>query len=109
MFSVTTDVFGSKDAPAVFEGGRGPSIVCRFAALGAGMLRSTLGTYAVATMISGSLCVVGAFLVLRINRPTYLRCRGCLRMSPSSAVPYPCRRRCLLLRGRAARRVRHCA
>jgi len=35
------------------------------------MLRSTLGTYTVATMISGGLCVVGAMLVLRINRPTY--------------------------------------
>jgi hypothetical protein len=42
-----------------------------FAALGAGMLRSTLGTYTMATMISGGLCVVGAMLVLRINRPIH--------------------------------------
>ena len=49
----------------------GHQLGAAFAALGAGMLRSTLGTYTVATMISGGLCVVGAMLVLRINRPTY--------------------------------------
>jgi hypothetical protein len=42
-----------------------------FAALGAGMLRSTLGTYTAATMISGGLCVVSALLILRVNRPSY--------------------------------------
>jgi hypothetical protein len=40
-----------------------------FAALGGGMLRSSLGTYTVATMISGGLCLVASVLVLRINRP----------------------------------------
>jgi predicted MFS family arabinose efflux permease len=69
---LTTDVFGSRDAPVVFGWVvAGHQLGAAFAALGAGMLRSTLGTYTAATMISGGLCVVGAMLVLRINRPTY--------------------------------------
>ena len=70
---LTTDVFGSRDAPVVFGWVvAGHQLGAAFAALGAGMLRSTLGTYTVATMISGGLCVIGAFLVLRwINRPSY--------------------------------------
>ena len=36
--------------------------------LGGGMLRASLGTYTVATMISGSLCIVAAVMVLRINK-----------------------------------------
>ena len=68
---LTTDVFGSRDAPVVFGWVvAGHQLGAAFAALGAGMLRSTLGTYTMATMISGGLCVVGAMLVLRINRPT---------------------------------------
>ena len=70
---LTTDVFGSKDAPVVFGWVvAGHQLGAAFAALGAGMLRSTLGTYTVATLISGGLCVVGAMLVLRINRPNYV-------------------------------------
>jgi predicted MFS family arabinose efflux permease len=69
---LTTDVFGSRDAPVVFGWVvAGHQLGAAFAALGAGMLRSSLGSYTVATMISGGLCVVGAVLVLRINRPTY--------------------------------------
>jgi sugar phosphate permease len=68
---LTTDVFGSRDAPVVFGWVvAGHQLGAAFAALGAGMLRSTLGTYTMATMISGGLCVIGAMLVLRINRPT---------------------------------------
>ena len=37
-------------------------------AFGAGLLRSSLGTYTVASMISGGLCLIASFLVLRINR-----------------------------------------
>jgi predicted MFS family arabinose efflux permease len=70
---LTTDVFGSRDAPVVFGWiVAGHQLGAAFAALGAGMLRSTLGTYTVATMISGSLCIVGALLVLRINRTNYV-------------------------------------
>lgn len=69
---LTTDVFGSKDAPVVFGWVvAGHQLGAAFAALGAGMLRSSLGTYTIATMISGGLCVVSAILVLRINRPNY--------------------------------------
>jgi sugar phosphate permease len=69
---LTTDVFGSKDAPVVFGWVvAGHQLGAAFAALGAGMLRSSLGTYTIATMISGALCVVSAILVLRINRPNY--------------------------------------
>ena len=39
-----------------------------FAALGGGLLRASLGTYTVATMISGSLCIGAAVMVLRINK-----------------------------------------
>jgi predicted MFS family arabinose efflux permease len=68
---LTTDVFGSRDAPVVFGWVvAGHQLGAAFAALGAGMLRSTLGTYTVATMISGGLCVVGAILVLQIKRAT---------------------------------------
>ena len=67
---LTTDVFGRTDGPVVFGWVvAGHQLGAAFAALGAGVLRSTLGTYTVATMISGGLCVVGAMLVLRINRP----------------------------------------
>jgi predicted MFS family arabinose efflux permease len=69
---LTTDVFGTTDAPVVFGWVvAGHQLGAAFAALGAGMLRSSLGTYTVATVISGGLCVVGAILVLRINRPNY--------------------------------------
>lgn len=69
---LTTDVFGSKDAPVVFGWVvAGHQLGAAFAALGAGMLRSSLGTYTIATMISGGLCIVSAILVLRINRPNY--------------------------------------
>jgi predicted MFS family arabinose efflux permease len=69
---LTTDIFGSRDAPIVFGWVvAGHQLGAAFAALGAGMLRSTLGTYTVATMISGGLCVVSALLVLRINRQSF--------------------------------------
>jgi predicted MFS family arabinose efflux permease len=69
---ITTDVFGSRDAPVVFGWVvAGHQLGAAFAALGAGMLRSTLGTYTVATMISGGLCVIGALLILRVNRPSF--------------------------------------
>jgi predicted MFS family arabinose efflux permease len=69
---LTTDVFGRTGGPVVFGWVvAGHQLGAAFAALGAGMLRSTLGTYTVATMISGGLCVVGAMLVLRINRSDY--------------------------------------
>ncbi|KAF0813157.1 putative L-galactonate transporter [Andreprevotia sp. IGB-42] len=66
---LTTDRFGTQDGPVIFGWVvAGHQLGAAFAALGAGMLRSSLGSYTVATWISGGLCIVGALLVLRINR-----------------------------------------
>ncbi|WP_322033600.1 MFS transporter [Paraburkholderia sp. J76] len=66
---LATDVFGKERAPIVFGWVvAGHQLGAAFAAFGAGLLRSSLGTYTVASMISGGLCLVASFLVLRINR-----------------------------------------
>ncbi|MBU6489156.1 MAG: MFS transporter [Burkholderiales bacterium] len=66
---LTTDVFGKESAPVVFGWVvAGHQLGAAFAAYGAGLLRASLGTYTVASMISGGLCLVGAMLVLRIHR-----------------------------------------
>jgi predicted MFS family arabinose efflux permease len=66
---LATDVYGKESAPIVFGWVvAGHQLGAAFAALGGGMLRSSLGSYTVATMISGGLCLVAAVTVLRINR-----------------------------------------
>ncbi|HLX03173.1 MAG TPA: MFS transporter [Trinickia sp.] len=66
---LTTDIYGKDAAPVVFGWiVAGHQLGAAFAALGAGMLRASLGTYTVASMISGSLCLIASFIVLRINR-----------------------------------------
>ncbi|APR37081.1 MFS transporter [Paraburkholderia sp. SOS3] len=66
---LATDVYGKESAPVVFGWVvAGHQLGAAFAALGAGMLRSSLGTYTVASMISGGLCLIAAVIVLRINR-----------------------------------------
>jgi MFS family permease len=66
---LATDVYGKERAPIVFGWVvAGHQLGAAFAAFGAGLLRSSLGTYTVASMISGGLCLVASFLVLRINR-----------------------------------------
>lgn len=66
---LTTDRFGAAKAPVVFGWVvAGHQLGAAFAALGAGLLRNSLGSYTVATMISGGLCLVSAVMVLRINR-----------------------------------------
>ncbi|HEX5128085.1 MAG TPA: MFS transporter [Rhodocyclaceae bacterium] len=66
---LTNDVFGSRDAPIIFGWVvAGHQLGAAFAALLAGVLRNSLGTYTVATMISGGLCLVAAVMVLRIYR-----------------------------------------
>ncbi len=66
---LTTDVFGKEAAPVVFGWVvAGHQLGAAFAALGAGLLRASLGTYTIASMISGGLCLVASFVVLRINR-----------------------------------------
>jgi hypothetical protein len=46
----------------------GHQLGASIAAHGGGMLRASLGTYTVASMISGGMCLVAAVIVLRINR-----------------------------------------
>ncbi|GAB2877092.1 MFS transporter [Paraburkholderia jirisanensis] len=66
---LANDVYGKEAAPVVFGWVvAGHQLGAAFAALGAGMLRSSLGTYTVASMISGGLCLIAAVIVLRINR-----------------------------------------
>ncbi|GHD68268.1 MFS transporter [Jeongeupia chitinilytica] len=66
---LTTERFGSADAPVIFGWiVAGHQLGAAFAALGAGLLRGSLGSYTAATWISGGLCLIGAVLVLRINR-----------------------------------------
>ncbi len=66
---LATDVFGKERAPIIFGWVvAGHQLGAAFAAFGAGLLRSSLGTYTVASMISGGLCLVASVLVLRINR-----------------------------------------
>lgn len=66
---LATDVYGKERAPIIFGWVvAGHQLGAAFAAFGAGLLRSSLGTYTVASMISGGLCLIASFLVLRINR-----------------------------------------
>jgi predicted MFS family arabinose efflux permease len=66
---LTNDVFGKQDAPIVFGWVvAGHQLGAAFAALVGGMLRNSLGTYTLATMLSGGLCLIAAILVLRIHR-----------------------------------------
>jgi predicted MFS family arabinose efflux permease len=69
---LTNDVFGTQDSPIVFGWiVAGHQLGAAFAALLAGILRNSLGSYTVATMISGALCLVAAITVLRINRRAF--------------------------------------
>lgn len=66
---LTNETFGPVDAPIVFGWiFSGHQLGAAMAALGGGLLRSNLGDYTAATMVSGSLCLIAAALVLRIRR-----------------------------------------
>lgn len=66
---LTNDVFGHQKAPIVFGWVvAGHQLGAAFAALGGGLLRNSLGTYTIATMVSGGLCLIAAVMVLRIHR-----------------------------------------
>lgn len=66
---LATDIWGKERAPIVFGWiVAGHQLGAAFATLGAGLLRASLGTYTLASMISGGLCIVGALIVLRIGR-----------------------------------------
>jgi MFS family permease len=63
------DLFGKEQAPIIFGWLlAGHQLGAGLTALEAGALRSLLGSYLVPVMISGTLCVVAALLVLRIGR-----------------------------------------
>lgn len=69
---LTIDTFGLKDAPIVFGWiFSGHQLGAASAALIGGLLRNELGSYTVATMIAGGLCLLAAAAVLRIPRPTH--------------------------------------
>jgi len=66
---LANDVFGQKAAPVVFGWiVAGHQLGAATAVLGAGMMRSSLGNYTLASMISGGLCLIAAVIVLRIHR-----------------------------------------
>jgi len=66
---LANDRFGSRDAPIILGWiFCGHQLGAASAALGAGLLRNTLGSYTIATLVSGGLCLVTAIVVLRINR-----------------------------------------
>ena len=66
---LTNDVFGPKDAPIIFGWVvAGHQLGAGTATLFAGLLRSSTGTYTMATLSVGGLCLLAAVMVLRINR-----------------------------------------
>lgn len=66
---LTTDVFGKEKAPVVFGWiVAGHQLGAAFSALMGGVLRNSLGTYTLATMLAGSLGLVAALAVLQINK-----------------------------------------
>jgi len=80
---LANDVFGPRAAPVVFGWVvAGHQLGAATAVLGAGLMRASLGNYTLASMISGGLCLIASFLVLRIHRgaPVNLTL-------PGSAVP----------------------
>jgi len=67
---LTNQVFGKAAAPVVFGWiFTGHQLGAATAAFGAGVLRANLGSYTMASTLSGLLCIVAAVLVLRIARP----------------------------------------
>ncbi|WP_347556821.1 MFS transporter [Robbsia sp. KACC 23696] len=65
---LTTDIFGRERGPIVFGWiVAGHQIGAAFATLAAGMMRASLGNYQLATYCSGTLCILGAVLVLRVR------------------------------------------
>lgn len=66
---LTIDVFGSQKAPIIFGWiVTGHQLGAAFSALLAGVMRNSLGTYSLATTMTGVMCLMAALLVLRINR-----------------------------------------
>jgi sugar phosphate permease len=66
---LATDAFGRDDAPIVYGWVfASHQVGAGVAALGAGLVRTTLGSYRLAFVTSGSICLVAALLALAIGR-----------------------------------------
>ena len=66
---LTTQIFGKQDAPIIFGWiFTGHQLGAGATAFEAGALRALLGDYMAPVLISGSLCIIAALLVLRIGR-----------------------------------------
>jgi predicted MFS family arabinose efflux permease len=67
---IVTDRFGAARGPVVFGWiFTGHQLGAAFAAYGGGLVRTGLGSYATATLVSGTLCVLAALVALRVERP----------------------------------------
>ena len=68
--ALTNDVFGRRDAPVIVAWiFAGHQVGGGLAAFGAGVVRSAMGDYLLAFLISGLACMLASLLVLRIARP----------------------------------------
>jgi MFS family permease len=66
---LTNDIFGKQDAPIIFGWiFAGHQLGAGATAFEAGALRAFLGDYMTPVLISGTLCIIAALLVLRIGR-----------------------------------------
>jgi MFS family permease len=76
------DLFGKEEAPIIFGWLlAGHQLGAGLTALEAGTLRALLGSYVVPVLISGTLCIMAALLVLRIGRGR----AGRRRLEPAAA------------------------
>ena len=76
---LATEAFGKDQGPIVFGWVvAAHQVGAAVAALGAGLIRTSLGDYQLAFMISGGLCLIAALLALAVGR---------VRFAWSAAVP----------------------
>jgi MFS family permease len=69
-FALVNQVFGRRDAPVILSWiFAGHQVGGAFAAFGAGAVRSIMGDYLLAFVMSGLACLVASMLVLRVTRP----------------------------------------
>lgn len=79
---LATDAFGRDDAPIVYGWVfAAHQVGAGVAALGAGIVRTTLGDYRLAFMTSGAVCLVAALLALAIGRARAAPAVGPARMA----------------------------
>ncbi|HEX8910293.1 MAG TPA: MFS transporter [Anaeromyxobacteraceae bacterium] len=82
---LATDAFGAEDAPIVFGWVfAAHQVGAGLAALGAGVVRTTLGDYHYAFVASGTICLVAALMSLFVNRRR-ARAVAPVELAPSDA------------------------